>query len=163
MSRRGVYTGLEDMTRRAQRIADNLKRARAAAGLTQQALAEEARVAVVTISRIEQGRTNQPREDEFGRIAAVLKTTTDALLGILDIGDDDDPDAADDFRAQLAHRYGPENAAFVDEVATKIKDFPARDAALVRTLLLGAVRAADPRPRNSQGGASEIGNLVRAQ
>lgn len=71
------------MTRQSQRLAKNVKDARAAIpGLTQEELARRAGVAARTISRLEQGGTTHPRPDEFERIATALGTTTDALMGI---------------------------------------------------------------------------------
>lgn len=72
------------MTSQSERIGTRVREARLAAGLKQEALAFKAGVAVATVSRLENGKTAHPREDEFARIAAALGTTPDALMGIKD-------------------------------------------------------------------------------
>lgn len=67
------------MTSQAKRTGQNVKVARKRARLTQEGLAHAAQVSVATVSRLEQGRTEYPRGEEFERIAAALNTTTDAL------------------------------------------------------------------------------------
>lgn len=80
------------MTRLTERISQNLKQARRDAGLSQQRVAELAKVAVATVTRLEAGKTANPRGPEFERIAAALGTTTDALMGI----DDEPAEIAED-------------------------------------------------------------------
>ena len=74
------------------RIAKNVKAARLALGITQEQAAQRAGVTVRTISRLEQGQTSRPREDEFRRIAEALGTTPDALMGM----DDDQAESQSD-------------------------------------------------------------------
>lgn len=85
------------MTSHSKRIGERVRRARLAAGLKQEALAYKAGVAVATLSRLENGRTAHPREDEFERIARALGTTTDALMGI-----EQEPDSPEDSPATYA-------------------------------------------------------------
>lgn len=103
------------MTRRVQKIAQNLKRARTAAGMSQQRLAELAGVSIRTVSRLELGETRHPREDEFQRIAAALGTTADDLMGI----EEHEADALDDegmslreAQRRIAQEVGDEDVVF---------------------------------------------------
>ena len=73
----------------ASRLRQNLIDRRIALGFSQEELANRAKVSVTTISRIEQGRTTKPRRLELARVARVLKTTPEWLLG--DAGDDEAP------------------------------------------------------------------------
>jgi len=77
------------MTRLTQRIASNIRARREDAGLSQEALAREARVATRTVSRLENGETENPRRPELHRIAQALGTTIDGLMGI-----DDEPESS---------------------------------------------------------------------
>lgn len=79
------------MTRLTERISHNLRQARRDAGLSQQRVAELAKVAVATVTRLESGKTANPRGPEFERIAAALGTTADTLMGM-----DDEPDETED-------------------------------------------------------------------
>jgi transcriptional regulator with XRE-family HTH domain len=149
------------MTRLTQRIKTNLKEARESAGFTQEKLAQVSGVSWSTIARIEQGRTSRPRDTELAKIAAALHTTPDALMGFGDDPDNDaDPDLPDSFHHELARRYGPENAAFVDTAARIIQGFPPREAAFARNLLIGALHGARSPWRNSPDGETEIVDLV---
>ena len=56
--------------------------------MTQEDLANAAHVVGSTISRLEQGRTRFPREDEFARIAAALHVTPEQLLAAGVLGED---------------------------------------------------------------------------
>lgn len=78
------------MTRLSNRIAKNLKAARKAADLTQQALANLAGVSVVHISRLERAQVEQPRRAELESVAAALGKSADDLMGL-----DDDEVKAD--------------------------------------------------------------------
>lgn len=79
-----VYTGLDAMTRLTERIAQNVRERRLAAGLSQEGLARLASVSAATVSRIERGHTTRPRQDEFERIATALGVTSDDLMGLDD-------------------------------------------------------------------------------
>lgn len=63
----------------ATALPGNLRTARKAAGLSQEALARSVDVSVLTVARAEQGR-NVPRADVLTRIAAKLETTVESLL-----------------------------------------------------------------------------------
>jgi transcriptional regulator with XRE-family HTH domain len=79
------------MTRLTERIAKNMKAARGRLGLSQQDLAMVAKVSMATVARLETQRTENPRGEEFGRIAAALEMTPDELRGI---NDTDEPESA---------------------------------------------------------------------
>ena len=64
----------------SKNIAQNVRRLRQAAGLTQAQLAAAADVADATISRIERGRLT-PSTELAGRISKALDTGVDDLLG----------------------------------------------------------------------------------
>jgi transcriptional regulator with XRE-family HTH domain len=61
-------------------IGENVKRLRAAAGLTQQGLAVAAGLSVSHVSQIEQGTNQDPRGSTLRALARTLGTTIDALL-----------------------------------------------------------------------------------
>jgi transcriptional regulator with XRE-family HTH domain len=157
------------MTTLNQRIARNVKAARTAADLTQQELATAANVAVVTVARLEQGRTRHPRGQEFDRIAAALGHTADDLYGIPDRTPElaassavDEAAGIVDFRTQLADVYGPENVDFIDAVARAIKAFPPKEAGFVRIFLLGGLRALHNPRENRRDGGSPVAGLTHA-
>lgn len=92
------------MTRLSERIARAVKSARAQVpGMTQEDLAQAAGVSVRTVSRLEQGLTTHPREDEFARIADALGTSVTLLMGFEDepISDDSDEESETDIDAEL--------------------------------------------------------------
>lgn len=147
------------MTSQAKRIGKNLKEARRALSLSQEDVARLAGVSSGTVAKYEQGKTENPRGAEFEAVAGAVGKTTEELRGVVDLGDSDD-ESSDDFQIQLARRYGPENAEFVDEVARKIKEFPPREAAFIRHMLIGAVHGARPF-KNSPDGPAHLIDLVR--
>jgi transcriptional regulator with XRE-family HTH domain len=59
---------------------NKLKQAREAAGLTQQQLAEKAGIQVGTLSRLENGRQDNPHGSTIGAIAAALGVTRQDLM-----------------------------------------------------------------------------------
>jgi transcriptional regulator with XRE-family HTH domain len=61
-------------------IAENVKRLRKAAGMTQQQLAVAAGLAVSHVAQIEQGINADPRGSTLQALARALDTTVDALL-----------------------------------------------------------------------------------
>src|SRR5437764_7339507 len=72
--RRGMNS---ENTESALTFGDLLKRYRVAAGLTQEALAERARVSPRTISDLERGVTSWPYRDTVALLAAALELTAD--------------------------------------------------------------------------------------
>src|SRR5918911_4624599 len=72
--RRGMKT---ENTESTLSFGELLKRYRVAAGLTQEALAERARVSPRTISDLERGVTSWPYRDTVGLLAAALELTAD--------------------------------------------------------------------------------------
>lgn len=78
---------------------ERLAAARSARGLTQQGLAEATKVAVMTISNYETGRTKNPKSEHVLAIAKVLGLTTSDLLGdadqVLEPADVPSPQEAD--------------------------------------------------------------------
>ena len=60
----------------------NVKRLRAAAGLTQQELAVAAGLSVSIVSQIEQGSNADPRGSTLQALATVLNATVDELLRV---------------------------------------------------------------------------------
>lgn len=149
------------MTTYSERIGKNLKKARRALGLSQQQVAVEAGVSVGTVAKYEQGKTENPRGDEFDRVARAVGKTADDLRGVLsDLPGERDDDPPDTFHHEMARRYGPENAAFVDEVARKIQEFPPRDAAFARNFLMGALHGARNPWRARPDGDRDTAHLV---
>ena len=72
-------------------LKDRLKQLRAAAGLTQQALATKAGLSMATVIHMEGGRTPDPRASTLKALARALGVTVDELLA-----DDDEGDAPAD-------------------------------------------------------------------
>lgn len=70
------------MTSLSKRTGRNVRDARKAMGLTQRQLANLANVAEATVSRLELGKTEYPRGEEFERVADALGTTTERLVGL---------------------------------------------------------------------------------
>jgi len=60
-------------------IKDRLKELRAAAGLTQQALAEKARLSISAVVQIESGKIPDPRVSTIKALAAALGVAIDEL------------------------------------------------------------------------------------
>jgi transcriptional regulator with XRE-family HTH domain len=60
-------------------IGDNVKRLRAAAGLSQQALATVAGLSVSIVSQLEQGTSQDPRLSTLAALAKALSVTLDEL------------------------------------------------------------------------------------
>jgi transcriptional regulator with XRE-family HTH domain len=61
-------------------ISENMKRLRAAAGMTQQSLAIAAALSVSVVSQIEQGTNSDPRMTTLVALARALGVTVDALI-----------------------------------------------------------------------------------
>ena len=61
-------------------IAENLKRLRAAAGMTQMAMAVAAGLSLSVVTQIEQGSNRDPRGSTLQALARVLGVTVDELL-----------------------------------------------------------------------------------
>jgi transcriptional regulator with XRE-family HTH domain len=77
----------------------------------------------------------------------------------------DEPDGSaepDDFHSQLARHYGSENAAFVNEVVRCISDFPPKEAAFVRNLLIGAIHGARNPWSNSPSDPPKMAMLAQS-
>lgn len=62
-------------------LGKRLQTARKRKGLTQAQLASEAKIALATITRLEQGQVKQIRTDSLCRLATALNVSTDYLLG----------------------------------------------------------------------------------
>jgi transcriptional regulator with XRE-family HTH domain len=62
-------------------LRDNLKRLRAAAGMTQQELAVAAGLSVSIVAQLERGVIRDPRMETLRALASALRTTLDALAG----------------------------------------------------------------------------------
>jgi transcriptional regulator with XRE-family HTH domain len=65
----------------ARTLSDNIKRARARAGLTQDALAKQAKVSRVYVIKLESGDRHSPSLTVLGRLARALGVTPADLLG----------------------------------------------------------------------------------
>jgi transcriptional regulator with XRE-family HTH domain len=68
-------------------LKDRLKELRKAAGLTQQALAEKARLSISAVVHIEKGRIPDPRASTVKALAGALGVTIDELLANDDQGE----------------------------------------------------------------------------
>jgi transcriptional regulator with XRE-family HTH domain len=68
-------------------ISERVKRLRAAAGLTQQALATNAGLSMSAVIHIEKGRIPDPRGSTLKALARALGTTVDELLADDDAGE----------------------------------------------------------------------------
>jgi transcriptional regulator with XRE-family HTH domain len=143
------------------KVAAVFKAIRTEQHLTQEEAAREAGLTLSGYRPYEQGK-RQLRTAQIPTFAKAFGVSVEALSARLGLGWGGDEDVSDDFRTELARRYGSENAAFVDEVVRVIKDFPDREAAFVRNMLIGAVHGARNPWRNSHNGARDIGDLVRA-
>jgi transcriptional regulator with XRE-family HTH domain len=62
-------------------LAENIKKGRKGAGMTQAELAEAAGLTQAYISNLERGRYGNPPVKTLGRIAAALRTSVANLLG----------------------------------------------------------------------------------
>jgi transcriptional regulator with XRE-family HTH domain len=62
-------------------IKDKVKELRTAAGLTQQALAEKARLSISAVVHIEAGRIPDPRISTLRKLAQALEVSLDELAG----------------------------------------------------------------------------------
>jgi transcriptional regulator with XRE-family HTH domain len=62
-------------------VNDSLRRARKAAGWTQQKLAQEAGISLVVITKIEQGFTKDPAMSSLVKMADAMGLSIDALIG----------------------------------------------------------------------------------
>lgn len=62
-------------------IGRRVKELRDAAGMTQQALAVKAGMAIGVLARIEQGHTNDPRASTLRALAGALGVSIDAIAG----------------------------------------------------------------------------------
>lgn len=119
------------MTRLNERIAENLKRARKASGLTQQALAEKAGVSVGTVARYEQGRTTSPRDTELDRIATAVGKTADQIRGIPDDPDEmttnGTPRNSDPLVERLRRVFGPNDTAVITDWLDETRHYAPED------------------------------------
>jgi transcriptional regulator with XRE-family HTH domain len=72
-------------------IGDQVKRLRAAAGLTQQALAIRAEMSISAVVHIESGRIPNPRLETLRKLAKALDVSLDELAGDEDSGEAEEP------------------------------------------------------------------------
>ena len=70
-------------------ISEQIRRLRAAAGLTQEELAHKAGMKFSTFVQIEKGRVPNPRIDTLRKIARALDVTLDELAGDEDGGEEE--------------------------------------------------------------------------
>lgn len=145
------------MTSQSERTGHLVKTARKLAGFTQQQLAHEAGVSVATVARLEAGRTEYPRGEEFERVATALGTTTDALRGLVDNASSSvapvetaptAPRPTDDrsaVRRNLEARYGAD-AVFVEEVLDRLETQAPPQRTTILRLLLGGIGDTLGRP-----------------
>jgi transcriptional regulator with XRE-family HTH domain len=62
-------------------LSDSLRRARKAAGWTQQKLAQEAGLSLVVITKVEQGATKDPAMSSLIKMADAMGVSIDVLIG----------------------------------------------------------------------------------
>ncbi|HEY3505305.1 MAG TPA: helix-turn-helix domain-containing protein, partial [Actinocatenispora sp.] len=123
-------------------FAQVLARTRAAAGLTQEELAERAELSVRAVSNLERGEASRPRRGTIDRLAAALGLTGGDARRFTDVARgrpvrDHDPDAAPavDGPAQLPTDL-PDFTGRADEL-TRLADLLSGDHAGVRIVVLG--------------------------